>query len=613
MEELIDEREAGSQPQPTVAPPSRSESAWTEPSASSGSDAALLLTRARALADELAARPNLGLNTAPLREIERFAELGLLIAPFPTALGGLGLGIEPGTQLTLLRLLAIVGGADLALGRIYEGHVNGILLVARYGTSEQLERLAEDCRDGMLSGVWNTGGAAPLRLHSAAGSFRFEGIKNFATGAAFVRRPIVTAELINPEHQPTGWQMTLPAMEVIAPTLDRSFWHPLGMESSESFEVDFTGGCLSQEDLIGQPGDFYRDPVFRGGAIRFAAVQAGAILRLHAMFSRWLEEKNRGNDPYQIARLGEIAISAQEAALWIEKAAAAAEQSFYGNEKQHIERMTETANMMRLAIEQKATRTMQMVIAGVGAHGLLQPNRFERVVRDLTMYLRQPAPDQTLAAVGRASLEKSHRRSSGTEWGFWSDEAPLESLPTAYFERIYERNPDPWQFESSAYEKEKYAMTLEHLGRPVYQNAVEIGCSIGVLTSHLASRTRNLLGIDLSERALERARLRNASTPHVRFACMKVPEELPEGSFDLIMISEVAYYWQKADLERAADGLAARQPKGGHLMLVHLTEHVPDYPQTGEDVHNYWLERPEWRSIDSLRHGRWRLNLLERI
>lgn len=567
-----------------------------------------LVDSARKLADELAARPNLGLNTAPERELERFAELGLMMAPVPRSLGGLGLGSEPGTQAALMRLLAITGGADLALGRIYEGHVNGVLLTARYGSFAQLKALADDCREGALSGVWNTGAAELLRLHPEGERFRFEGVKTFATGAGFVRRPIVTAELDG-----RGWQMTLPRMETLGATLDRSFWHPLGMESSESFEVDFTGGLVGDEDLIGEPGDFYRDPMFRGGAIRFAAVQAGAVLRLHGMFTEWLEARGRGDDPYQVARLGEVSILAQECALWVEKAAAVAEESFYGTEKQHVERMVECANMMRTAIEQKATRVMQLVTAGVGAHGLLQPHRFERVIRDLTMYLRQPAPDQALAAVGRSAMEKHWRRARGPQGGFWSDEGPLESLPASYFQKIYERKRDPWDFETSAYEREKYDATLASLPRRCYASGLEVGCSIGVLTARLAVRCERLLGVDVSERALEQARIRCAGWPQVRFEQMQVPQELPDGEFDLVVVSEVAYYWQRADLERAAEGLAARQGVGGQLLLVHLIEPVVDYPLTGDEVHEYWLSRPEWKPVHAERHERFRLDLLERV
>ncbi len=577
-----------------------------------GQDAASrLITRARELADELAARPNLGLNTAPERELARFAQLGLLTAPLPTALGGLGLGIEPGTHTAMLRLLAIVGGADLALGRIFEGHLNGILLVHRYGTPAQLARLADDTRQGLISGVWNTGGATPLLIHQIPEGFRFEGIKTFATGAAFVKRPIITAELIE-KDQSRGWQMTMPRMDTLSPSLDRSFWHPLGMESSESFQIDLTHSVIAPDDLIGAPGDFYRDPMFYGGTIRFASVQAGAVLRLHAMFAAWLDERSRAEDPYQVARLGEVAIAAQACVLWIEKAAAVAENCFYSTEKADVERMHECADMTRTSILRLATRVIQLVTEGVGAHGLLQPFRFERVLRDLIMYLRQPAPDYVVATIGRFSREKSHRKSTGTEWGFWSDEPIAESLPPRYFSRIYARQSDPWKFASSEYERQKYDVTLASLPGPRYQNALEIGCSIGVLTSRLAQRTHHLLAVDVSDRALEQARQRCAQFPHVSFQKLQVPQQMPEGTFDLVVVSEVAYYWRQADLELAADRIAAQQQPGAHLILVHLTEPVRDYPLTGDAVHDYWTGRPEWTTIHSERHDRFRLDVLEK-
>jgi SAM-dependent methyltransferase len=331
------------------------------------------------------------------------------------------------------------------------------------------------------------------------------------------------------------------------------------------------------------------------------------------LFAFWLEERARTKDPYQVARLGEIAGLAQECVLWIEKAAAIADQSFYGTEKQHVERMGECANMMRLGIEPKANRVMQLVTAGVGAHGLLQPHRFERVIRDLMMYLRQPAPDETLAAVGRASLDKVKRRSGGAESGFWSDDQALESLPPHYFQQIYDRERDPWKFETSAYEREKYGITLGNLPRERYQNGLEVGCSIGVLTEQLASRCDRLLGLDVSDRAIEEAQVRCAGLEHVVFEKKQFPDELPEGSFDLVVVSEVAYYWQAADLARAADAISLLQEPGAHLMLVHLTEHVPDYPLTGDFVHEYWLGRAEWRPIKSFRHERFRLDVLERL
>ena len=566
--------------------------------------AGALLERTQQFADELAKRPNLGLQAAPLREVERLGELGLLTAPLPRTEGGLALGVEPGSQGMLLRVLAAVGGGDLALGRLYEGHVNGLLMVIRYGSPKQVKRLGDDCRRGMLSGVWNTGAKELMRLDPEGnGVFRYQGMKTFATGAAFVRRPIVTADLPG-----AGWQMTMPRMETMDVEIDRSFWHPLGMESSESFGIDFTGERIEAEDLIGQPGDFYKDPLFRGGAIRFAAVQAGAAMRLHALFADWLRTTRRGEDPYQVARLGEVAMLSQQAALWVEKAGSVAEECLFREDEARGWRMVECANMTRLAVEKVCTQIMQLVTAGVGAHGLLQPARFERVIRDLTMYLRQPAPDQTLADVGRASIWKG----DGVADGFWSNGPRGNSLTPEYFRRVYERNADPWDFETSSYEAGKYEATLESLPCERYQRGLEVGCSIGVLTEQLATRCDALLGLDVSDRALGQARERLAGLSGVEVRKMHFPAQVPEGIFDLVVISEVAYYWHMRDLERAADRIAPMQKTGAHLVLVHWTPQVRDYPLTGDAVHDYWISRPEWRVVRSLRRERFRLDVLEK-
>jgi hypothetical protein len=60
---------------------------------------------------------------------------------------------------------------------------------------------------------------------------------------------------------------------------------------------------------------------------------------------------------------------------------------------------------MRTATEEICLRTLQLAERSVGARGLLQPEPFERLHRDLTHYLRQPAPDAILADAGRFALE----------------------------------------------------------------------------------------------------------------------------------------------------------------------------------------------------------------
>ncbi|MGL6044624.1 MAG: SAM-dependent methyltransferase, partial [Sandaracinobacteroides sp.] len=64
----------------------------------------------------------------------------------------------------------------------------------------------------------------------------------------------------------------------------------------------------------------------------------------------------------------------------------------------------------------------------------------------------------------------------------------MPSLPPAYFDALYRDDPDPWRFATSGYEAGKYAATMDALPRGRYGSALEVGCSIGVLTAELARR-----------------------------------------------------------------------------------------------------------------------------
>jgi SAM-dependent methyltransferase len=187
------------------------------------------------------------------------------------------------------------------------------------------------------------------------------------------------------------------------------------------------------------------------------------------------------------------------------------------------------------------------------------------------------------------------------------------TLAPGYFDEVYRANEDPWAFASSPYERAKYADTLAALDQPRYERAFEIGSSIGVLTAQLAPRCGRLLSVDVSEAALAQARQRCANLPQVELRKMHVPGEFPEGQFDLIMLSEVGYYWSPADLARAADLMLAALPAGAQLLLVHWTPVVPDYPQTGDEVHDFFLQKagPEGplRHLHGHRADKYRLDL----
>ena len=187
------------------------------------------------------------------------------------------------------------------------------------------------------------------------------------------------------------------------------------------------------------------------------------------------------------------------------------------------------------------------------------------------------------------------------------------TLPEDYFDGVYAHTEDPWDFETSEYEREKYAATLAALPEERYATAFEIGCSIGVLTELLATRCDELLAVDINEAPLIRARERLAGNPRVTFQRMTFPEEFPARHFDLVVLSEVGYYWSYEDLNRAIELIGDAVNPGGTLILVHYTPYVPDYPLTGDEVHETFRQQLRgFHHLHAARADRYRMDVWKR-
>jgi hypothetical protein len=105
------------------------------------------------------------------------------------------------------------------------------------------------------------------------------------------------------------------------PAIDTEWWRVTGMQRSQSHVVRWSEQPLDDTDFIGTPGDYVQEPWFSGGALRFAAVQAGGIAAVFDQVRGHLVEQGRAADPIQSGRLASLYLAAQSAADAVGKAA----------------------------------------------------------------------------------------------------------------------------------------------------------------------------------------------------------------------------------------------------------------------------------------------------
>ena len=184
-------------------------------------------------------------------------------------------------------------------------------------------------------------------------------------------------------------------------------------------------------------------------------------------------------------------------------------------------------------------------------------------------------------------------------------------LGRGYFDDLYSRSRDPWGFETSEYERNKYERTLSVLARRQYRRALEVGCSIGVFTAMLAPLCDELQAVDVSETAVAIARQRLTDFPNVRVELRTLPEETPQGPFDLVVASEVMYYWPEDVVLSALRRFEEVLAPGGSLLAVHWRKETKTYPLQGDEVHGLLLEHTRLANTTTIVEPEYRLDLFE--
>lgn len=183
----------------------------------------------------------------------------------------------------------------------------------------------------------------------------------------------------------------------------------------------------------------------------------------------------------------------------------------------------------------------------------------------------------------------------------------------AFFEAKYQEKPDPWGFSSEAYELQRYDAIIRAIAQRRYRGAFEPGCSIGVLTERLAAYCDEVHAIDFSLSASAQARMRCAYLRQVEVYCASFPEGRPAKDFDLLVLSEIGYYFTAQDWQRISSEMIDSIPQGAIVLAAHWLGHSRDHRISGDEVHEILLLHPKVRVEHSERGPNMRLDRLVRL
>ena len=282
-------------------------------------------------------------------------------------------------NLELFEFLRLIGRADLRVGRLFEGHANAVQLICWYGTEAQERDLIKALALGRYYGVWATEPPPGVTINLDASGAILTGAKCFASGAGGLDHAIVTAR--NEE----GSQRMVIISANDRDRTDLSGWRVRGMRATVSGTYDLTGIRVSTHGHLGGVGDYEREPRFTSGAWRFLAVQLGGVEGLLVEMRDMMSEAAR-SDSLARMQFADAVASTRTAYLWVREASR--------RDAEEPDVASTFVRMARGVVERSALTVMEIAARVIGTRSAFDGQRIDKIIRDLSLYLRQAAPDK---------------------------------------------------------------------------------------------------------------------------------------------------------------------------------------------------------------------------
>ena len=288
----------------------------------------------------------------------------------------------PGSGQTLARFqrLAEVGGHDLGLCKLYEGHTDALAIIQQLGGSPT------------PASTWGMWAAEPpqakVRVTPSGQMVLLNGRKAWCSGAAVLSHALLTAWDDQDQQQLVAVALDQPGV-----TVTTDGWQAVGMAATGSVEVVFEG---AEAQAIGNPGDYLQRPGFWQGGIGIAACWYGAAQSIAERLRRHCAQRP---EPHALAHLGAVDSALHAAAEVLRVSALAIDAQPTANAEL-------LARRARAVVENSAEQVIQHVGRALGAGPYCKDRQFAQLIADLPVFLRQSHAERDLAALGQAVLNE---------------------------------------------------------------------------------------------------------------------------------------------------------------------------------------------------------------
>ena len=340
--------------------------------------------------------------TFPEEAFRELAAANVLAMPTPDPVAG---AVRRASFSDEWRVLRAVARADGSVGRILDGHLNGVerlsVLAPEPLRSQELEAIVAG---DLLLGVWGADpvpgeGEPACLVHSGADGAVIEGVKTFCSGSTGLDRALVLVRGPEPGPPLLAYVDLSSGVEV-----DRSWFRGAGMRASESHRIVFHETPVLA--VLGEPGELLREPYFGRDAVRTAVVWAGVSDRAldSALETLGAKAQATGDEPDDIVSMAAGKMMTAQATIdrWLGYAAEFADADPEAS-------MAAFSVQLREAVASACREILDEAARAVGSRPFAVGDALDRARRDLELFLLQHRLEPALARAGRAAIQNRGR------------------------------------------------------------------------------------------------------------------------------------------------------------------------------------------------------------
>lgn len=293
----------------------------------------------------------------------------------------------PGHGRTLQRwqVLAQIGGIDLSLAKLFEGHTDALAILHECAASHV-----------DTTGSWGVWAAEPpaarVRIIGGNGNeVRLQGRKAWCSGALQIDHALLTAW--DEQECPYLVAVTLnqPSLRIF-----NEAWQAVGMATTASVDVEFSD---TPAQRVGSSGQYLSRPGFWHGGGGIAACWYGAA---EALGGYLLDHCKSHDEPHALAHLGAVDAALSGARAVLRETAGWIDGHPGSNAEGEVRRL-------RAQVESVATGVLHHVGRALGASPFCRNSHFARLSADLPVFLRQSHAERDLAEWGKQLAEVPER------------------------------------------------------------------------------------------------------------------------------------------------------------------------------------------------------------